>query len=534
MADLPSPYLAQLLGNNDPNTTSDYFDAQRKQMMAQMLMQNTQQSAQTPADWNSMKLVPKRSILSSIMPIASGYLSGQAYQGAQQAQGKYFSDLSASPMQSPQSQPQQQPQQPQGGGMQSPQAQPPQQTPQAQTVPGFGPNMNPQRALQLMASGDPGGAKIGEAYMTQYFGTPEWRTALQANNGNIGAAQQQLQAKAKKEAYIAPIDAKPNTPVLDPNTLQPKFIAPNPAPAGAEYQRDATGNYAKDANGGYIIKPTQGGTAAIQAEAKAREAGEQSQKAIELGVDADGKKIYGYPSPPAATGSNGPQPSKYFINATTPGQTASPGQQEYQKSGAKGAQEYSSELVKNATGATEVRRSLSELKNLSQQATPGAANDSKAKLGAFMIAAGADPQNVSAWLGVDTGALQAAQKQTATLAVNSIHSMTSRGTNFDLDTFMKNNPNMNMADPQAFARVADYMDNKAKQDIAKQRDFVQFKKENPMPPEELEAAHTAHWLDQQNQEIDKGHSNSRNPNAPKASLQELMAEAQKRGLKVPQ
>jgi len=57
------------------------------------------------------------------------------------------------------------------------------------------------------------------------------------------------------------------------------------------------------------------------------------------------------------------------------------------------------------------------------------------KTGSMMIAAGVDPATVSRWLGVDIGALQAAQKTNGYIAVNTIHSMTSRGTNFDLDTF---------------------------------------------------------------------------------------------------
>ena len=43
------PYLV-------PSAYPDYLDMQRKQMLASMLMQNTQQSSQTPADWNQMKL----------------------------------------------------------------------------------------------------------------------------------------------------------------------------------------------------------------------------------------------------------------------------------------------------------------------------------------------------------------------------------------------------------------------------------------------------------------------------------------------
>jgi hypothetical protein len=182
---------------------------------------------------------------------------------------------------------------------------------------------------------------------------------------------------------------------------------------------------------------------------------------------------------------------------------------ESQKEGAKAGQAYATELSKNATGATEVRRSLSELKNLAHRAAPNAMNEGKMKLGSYMIAAGMSPESVASFLGVDVGALQAAQKQTATLAVNTIHSMTSRGTNFDLDTFMRNNPNLNMGDPSGFDSVVDYMDNKAKQEIAKQKDFAEWKKGHT--PDEWETGHTAHWLDLQNQNIDAGKSNSRPP-----------------------
>ena len=182
---------------------------------------------------------------------------------------------------------------------------------------------------------------------------------------------------------------------------------------------------------------------------------------------------------------------------------------EAQIEGAKSGQDYATELAKNATGATEVRRSLSELKNLAAQSTPSAMNEGKMRLGSYMVAAGVSPETTANWLGVDVGALQAAQKQTATLAVNTIHSMTSRGTNFDLDTFMRNNPNLNMADPAAFSRVVDYMDNKAKQEVLKQKDFAQWKK--GVSPADWETGHTAHWLDLQNQNIDAGRSNSRPP-----------------------
>lgn len=341
---------------------------------------------------------------------------------------------------------------------------------------------------------------------------------------NTPLAKDYIQRHLQKENYIAPNVARSNSALIDADG-NIKFY--NPAvPEGSMPQFGADGKPT-------AIVPIPGGEAASAAAAAGKTAGTVSQTPQEIGVDDKGRKVFVYPTPPALSGggaassapgsSRGPAPT-----AAGGGQTASAATLEAQKSGGQAGQTYSSELSKNATGATEVRRSLSEMRNLAAQSSPGAANESKMKLGAILIAAGMDSGTASKMLGVDPGVLQAAAKQNATLAVNSIHAMTSRGTNFDLDTFIRNNPNLNMADPGAFNRVVDYMDNKARQEIAKQKDFVQWKK--GVSPDEWEAGHTAHWLDQQNQNIDQGRSNSPNPNAPKASLAELQAEARKRGL----
>jgi len=47
-------------------------------MLAQALMQNAQQSTQTPAEWNSMRVVPKRSALSNVATLVSGLMAGKA------------------------------------------------------------------------------------------------------------------------------------------------------------------------------------------------------------------------------------------------------------------------------------------------------------------------------------------------------------------------------------------------------------------------------------------------------------------------
>lgn len=514
MADLPTPVF-------DPSAIPGYLDAQRKQQLAQMLMGNMQQASQTPDNWNSMKVVPKRGALQNISMLADALLAGKAQKDSQASTSQYLQGIYGAG----------QPQQPAptgpGAGIIDPNA-PPQAQDAARAVTNQPPQ--PQHATLPPAASKnsllPSNMSSGEAqrlyslmgpdlfaktFIAPRYQQPEivaqLRSAGVDPDGPHGQAiQQAIIGKSATNVQ----DVRPGSTLFDVNAKNPLFTGPDNG-VNTTWQ-----------NGAPSQALIPGAAPAVQAMAGAKTTGTQTATPIKLGTDENGKDIYGYPAPPSAAAPN----------ATAPGQTASPANVTSQQSGAKAGQDYSSELVKNATGATEVRRSIAELKNLASQATPGAANEAKAKLGAFMIAAGADPGTVSRFTGVDTGALQAAQKQTATLAVNSIHSMTSRGTNFDLDTFMRNNPNMNMSDPGAFARVADYMNNKADQDIAKQKDFAQWKKTSGISPDDWETQHTAHWLDQQNQAINAGQSNSRIPTAAAAphSLAELQAEARKRGL----
>jgi hypothetical protein len=523
MADIPQPYF-------DPSQYPAYLDAQRKAQVAQMLMGSLQQANQTPADWNSMKVVPKRGMLQNVSVLADALLAKKGMDASNQAtssymQGLYGGGQPATPAAAPASTGP-------GSGIISPDAPAaaqdaaaavtagqkptglvaPQPTaaPSNPLIPAGMPRNNAQMLLNMM-----GPEKYAETFISPQFKQPE----IVANLRAAGIDPNSPQGQAVQQAIINKgatnlQEVKPGSTMYDVNQGRPVFTGP-----------DNGINTTWGPDGKPIQALVPGAAPATQEMQKAKTTGTLTATPIKLGVDENGKDIYGYPAAPGA-GS---------LNATAPGQTANPASVQSQKSGAEAGQNYASELAKNATGATEVRRSISELKNLSAQATPGAANEAKAKLGAFMIAAGADPDNVAKWTGVDTGALQAAQKQTATLAVNSIHSMTSRGTNFDLDTFMRNNPNMNMADPAAFARVADYMNNKAGQDIAKQKDFAEWKKTSGVSPDDWETQHTAHWLDKQNQDINAGKSNSRNPATvtPQHSLAELQAEARKRGLIAP-
>lgn len=83
---LQPPYL-------DPSQYPAYLDLQRKQMLAQALMQGSQQMNQTLGEWNSMRVVPKRSALSSLAPILAAGLGGKAQKDLAQSQQAYFQGL---------------------------------------------------------------------------------------------------------------------------------------------------------------------------------------------------------------------------------------------------------------------------------------------------------------------------------------------------------------------------------------------------------------------------------------------------------
>lgn len=516
---LPAPYL-------DPSQYPDYLAAQRKSALASMLMNSLQSTGQTPSDWDSMKVVPKRGLLQNVAPLVTALMANKATKDAQQAQAQYFSGLysggqpqasqpaTQSPPVSlapPPADPNEQSVQPliarngqsfsqAVGGTPPPQQQQP-ATGRGMVLPG----MQRGQAQALLSMMGP--EKYGELLASQYKPAEieiQMRAAGIEPNSPLG--RQIAQASLAKANYIAPIDARPGGTLIDPNSRQPIFTAPQNG-----VQTTWTQN-------GPVQSPVPGAVG-TQAEMTGATTGAKEANTPHYEPDPfhPGQFIVSYPpTPPALSGQQGsPANAPRGTTSNTAPKVAAPSAAptaadlEGQKEGAKSGTVYASELAKNATGATEVRRSLSELKNLSNQAGPSGLNEGKMKLGTYMIAAGMSPESVGQFLGVDVGALQAAQKQTATLAVNTIHSMTSRGTNFDLETFMRNNPNMNMADPAAFNRVVDYMDNKAKQEIAKQKDFSDWKRGHT--PDEWETGHTAHWLDKQNQDIDAGRSNSRPP-----------------------
>jgi hypothetical protein len=528
--------LAALLANGQqaPDALQNYLRSQKQAQLAQALMG----AAFTPANpQNPGTMASRVSILSPLARMLEGRMAGKMYNQYYDTQANMLRGLYGS-----------------GGGTTMPSAdQALQQTPSAPVdltqpgslassltgqVNGATQQMGQPQVPQLIPGSD---MTMDQARVRAMLGDP---TALEtykhglatlgavsSEQGNLNAAgispeQRRLinQRLVQKSAYIPSEQERVNSVMRDPITHE--VIGVNPeAPPGAMNQYVGS-QFAGQA-------PIPGGMESLQRSKEVQTAAQTANTPIHVGTDAQGRELYAFPHPPGLYGpaagmAAGSAPNSYFPGSGSGGQPASPAVLTAQKTGAEQGQAYAQQLSKNATNATEVRRSLSELRNLASQAPPAAFNQGKMTLGSYMIAAGADPQTVANFLKVDVGALQAAQKQTATLAVNKIHEMTSRGTNFDLDTFMRNNPNLNMAEPAAFNRVVDYMDKQAKEEIAKQKDFVNWKQGKS--PDDWETDHTAHWLESQNQEIEKGRYNSPNPGPNAPSIEEIRAELRRRGV----
>lgn len=303
MADaVQPPYL-------DPSAYPDYLDMQRKQMLAQMLMQNTQQSNQTPSDWNSMKVVPRRGGLQTLSTLASALLAGKAMRGSQDAQSQYFQKLYGGD---------QQPTGP-GTGIISPDA-PPRAQDAAQAVtdmparPGLLPQQpqNPllppgasrgaaQAALGIMGPEAYGKAVVGPNLM----GSPEWQTALRANGGNVQAAMAQLRAEGVKKGTL---ELRSGGEARIPDQTQPggyrTIRTPNLSP-DMDYTRGPDGGITEAHN-------IPGAVPALEAQKGGVTAAEEMNKLRMIPMGGGAERL-GYPQdvgaglPPALRGTMPPQ-----------------------------------------------------------------------------------------------------------------------------------------------------------------------------------------------------------------------------------
>ena len=528
---------AAMLGMPPETDPLEYAKALRQQQLAEIAMQSalTPASVQQPQGSNrGFYQAAKVSPLSPLIKLAEAYMARKGLDTSNQNMAQmYARGLQAFD--------------PNGGGAQPAPVSAPVQPSGGVGVPaasgGYGggagasdagqpgttgaPQVNPMnpwgydpRSMMRLYMTDP------QKYIEAIKPTPEWQNYLLMAGGDSRAATQLALGAAAKQRSI---EMRGGNTAFDPMTGR-GIVAPEPT-AGVQYSGDPFhgGISASPIPGAAEISANKGGleTAVKAANTPVQVSNDQGQPTfIRPGLNPVGLQAPATPAlgslgqagggaapgaPAAAEGA-----SSYFKPRagggggslqTTAGKAA-------QEAGGTSGQDYSKTLAVDSANALEVRRSLAELKNLAKTAVPGAANPLKLQVGTMMTAAGADPATVSAYLGVDLGALQAAQKQTAGLAVASIHQMTTRGTNFDLDTFMRNNPNFAQT-PAAFARVVDFMDKKSKEIIDKQQDFQQWKKTGdngqPVHPDEWMSGHTARWNKMQSDLIEAGKTNSRKP-----------------------
>lgn len=217
---LQPPYL-------DPSQYPAYLDLQRKQQIAQMLVGASQQATQTPAEWNSMRVVPKRSPLSNVTALATALMAGKAMKSANQAQQDYFTGLmspGATPTASTPSAPSAV-SSASAGIPAAPQASPTSgiMAPQNPMIPsGMAPS-TAQGILQMM-----GPEKYAENFIAPQFKLPEIVTQLKAAgiDPNSALGRQIQQNAIAKATYMEPLNVREGSTLVDPTTMQPTFEAP--------------------------------------------------------------------------------------------------------------------------------------------------------------------------------------------------------------------------------------------------------------------------------------------------------------------
>lgn len=283
-----APSTISFMQPTDPASYAAQIQLQRRQQIADALLQQSQtpMSADLP---QNLRVVPKLGWQGGLVKLGQALLANKLEDNVAQQRGALAQQQMAglaqqfgggsgqggaqpSPPQSPYAGAQQamaQPGQGQPGPTmaaaaqipQQPQGMPPQQPQQApqasqggpMNIPGMDPNVsmrmfmtNPDEYWKAMAAAraptteqknwtaqgvDPRALAGGTTMAGQRAGMTDLEKLQDARSrvpaGSPQAAQ--LDDAISKANYVAPIDAKPGTPVLDPRTLQPRFFAPKVA-----------------------------------------------------------------------------------------------------------------------------------------------------------------------------------------------------------------------------------------------------------------------------------------------------------------
>lgn len=226
MSAVPPPYF-------DPSQQPAWLDMERKQQLAQMLMGAFQQSNQTPPEWNSMKVVPRRGLLQNISALATALGAAKTQNSAYDSQNKYFQGLYGGGQQP--SSTQGAPTGP-GPGIVDPNAPPDQQSAADQVgqTPGIvrqgassmlPPGMTPQQA-NMMMSLPGGGPEMTKAIMARFMPLDIQRQLSAAGIDPSSPQGRDLIARTVQKGATNVQDVRPGGTLFDMNAGAPLFSAP--------------------------------------------------------------------------------------------------------------------------------------------------------------------------------------------------------------------------------------------------------------------------------------------------------------------
>lgn len=300
------PYL-------DPGQYPDYMEMQRKQQIAQMLMQRASQPS-VPPEWNGMRQIPHVGAMSAVSPLIEALMASKGMKGAQAAQNKYFQGLYG-PSQGPAATPPAAPSAPSGDsqwpapppGIAAPpgNAAPPASAPSGLMAPQGQNPMIPQGMPKPTANaliGMMGPEKYAESFIAPNYKPAEIRASIRAAGIDPDSSQgRQMAISALNKSLTNRENVRPGGTVFDNTTNSPIFTAP---------QNGVATNWGPQG-------PTQSvlpGAPAAQAEMTGAETAGKVINTPQTVPTAGGGSTIGYPSdllgaPPAlrgqsATGAN--------------------------------------------------------------------------------------------------------------------------------------------------------------------------------------------------------------------------------------
>jgi hypothetical protein len=113
---------------------------------------------------------------------------------------------------------------------------------------------------------------------------------------------------------------------------------------------------------------------------------------------------------------------------------------------------------------------------------PGLFAGAKEDIGKFFRSMGASDESVRSYLKVSPGDLEASQKLTTLMAVESVKQISSRATQMEFQRFLEANPNI-FQTPEGFKRVSQFLEVIANDTLNEQKEFLAAKKVGLKPDE---------------------------------------------------